>query len=165
MTAFSPGPRSSTMHSPNKSRTLRFCVNYSRLNAVTKRYSYTFPRLDDCCDSLGKARYFITLDCNSGYWQIRIAKEDQFGLADSEDYKKATYSDHIRKYLGMEQSAPDMCFFFKKARGQVCGLQATHVDDSFSCGNEEFENLTSETSKRLESTFLVFISKRSTTDF
>ena len=62
---------------PKSDGTLRFCVDYRRLNSVSKRDSYPLPRLDDCLDSLGNAQYFTTLDCNSGYWQIPIAKEDQ----------------------------------------------------------------------------------------
>ena len=33
--------------------------------------------MDECLDSLGEAKYFTTLDCNSGYWQIPISKEDR----------------------------------------------------------------------------------------
>jgi len=33
--------------------------------------------MDDCIDSLGKARIFSTLDCNSVYWQIPVAPEDR----------------------------------------------------------------------------------------
>jgi len=32
--------------------------------------------MDDCLDSLGDAKFFSTLDCNAGYWQIPIAEED-----------------------------------------------------------------------------------------
>ncbi len=33
--------------------------------------------MDDCNDSLGRAKWFTTLDCNSGYWQVPIAEEDR----------------------------------------------------------------------------------------
>ena len=33
--------------------------------------------MEDCLDSLGEAAFFKTLDCNSGYWQIPVAKEDR----------------------------------------------------------------------------------------
>jgi hypothetical protein len=45
----------------------RFCVDYRRLNALTKKDSYPLPRMDECLDSLGEAGIFTTLDCNSGY--------------------------------------------------------------------------------------------------
>lgn len=62
---------------PKKDRTLRFCVDYRRLNAKTVPDTYPLPRMDDCIDSLGEAGIFSTLDCNSGYWQIPVAPEDR----------------------------------------------------------------------------------------
>ena len=56
---------------------LRFCVDYRRLNAMTERDTYPIPRMDDCIDSLGEAKWFTTLDCNSGYWQIPISVADR----------------------------------------------------------------------------------------
>jgi len=52
---------------PKKDGTLRFCVDYRMLNAVSKRDSYPLPRMDECIDSLGEAKVFSTLDCNAGY--------------------------------------------------------------------------------------------------
>ena len=60
-----------------KDGSLRFCVDYRKLNAVTVRDSYPIPRMDECIDSLGDATVFTTLDANSGYWQIPIAEEDR----------------------------------------------------------------------------------------
>ena len=46
---------------------MRFCVDYRRLNASTVKDSYPLPWMEDCLDSLGEAQYFTALDCNSGY--------------------------------------------------------------------------------------------------
>ena len=62
---------------PKPDGSLRFCVDYRRLNALTIRDSYPIPRMDECIDSLGEAVIFSTLDCNSGYWQIPVAQEDK----------------------------------------------------------------------------------------
>jgi hypothetical protein len=56
---------------------MRFCIDYRRLNALTLKESYPLPRMDDCIDSLGDATIFSTLDCNSGYWQIPVLPEDR----------------------------------------------------------------------------------------
>ena len=46
---------------PKPDGTFRFCTDFRKLNAVTKADSYPFPRLDDCIDRIGKAKYVTTL--------------------------------------------------------------------------------------------------------
>jgi Reverse transcriptase (RNA-dependent DNA polymerase) len=70
---------------PKPDGTVRFCVDYRKLNDVTENDSYELPRVDDCLDSLGGARLFTTLDANCGYWQIPVAPEDQ---------EKTTFTSH-----------------------------------------------------------------------
>jgi deoxyuridine 5'-triphosphate nucleotidohydrolase len=56
---------------------LRFCVDYRQLNKVTTKDQFPLPRIDDLLDTLGKAKYFSTLDLASGYWQVEIKPEDR----------------------------------------------------------------------------------------
>ena len=58
-----------------KDNTLRYCIDYRRLNAVTRKDSYPLPRIDESLDSLKNARYFSTLDLASGYWQIALSDD------------------------------------------------------------------------------------------
>ena len=51
---------------------LRFCVDYRQLNSLTVKDSYALPRTDMCLEALGGAKYFSTLDCRQGYWQIEL---------------------------------------------------------------------------------------------
>ena len=60
-----------------KDGSLRFCVDYRKLNYLTVKDSYPLPRIDECLDTLGHAKVFTTLDANSGYWQIPVADEDK----------------------------------------------------------------------------------------
>ena len=51
----------------------RFCIDYRKLNKVTKKDVYPLPRIDDILDHLGNKSYFTTLDMASGYWQIQFS--------------------------------------------------------------------------------------------
>ena len=50
-----------------KDSALRLCVQYHRLNSVSKSDAYPMPRIDDLIDQLDKARYLTTLDLTKGY--------------------------------------------------------------------------------------------------
>ena len=60
-----------------KDGTTRPCVDYRKLNDVTRRDAYPLPRVDDCLDCLSGAKLFSTLDLQSGYWQIEVKPEDR----------------------------------------------------------------------------------------
>lgn len=60
-----------------KDGSLRFCVDYRKLNAVTHKDAYPLPRIEESLAALGKAKFFTTLDLASGYWQVQVAPQDR----------------------------------------------------------------------------------------
>ncbi|CAM4602432.1 unnamed protein product [Caretta caretta] len=44
-----------------------FCVEYHKLNAVTRPDNYPMPRTDELLEKLGRAQFISTLDLTKGY--------------------------------------------------------------------------------------------------
>jgi hypothetical protein len=59
-----------------KDESLRMCVDYRPLNAVTIKNKYPLPCIDILFDQLSKAKVFSKIDLRSGYHQIKIRPED-----------------------------------------------------------------------------------------
>jgi hypothetical protein len=59
-----------------KDQSLRLCVDYRHLNAITVKNKYPLPRIDILFDQLTGARVFSKVDLRSGYHQIKIRSED-----------------------------------------------------------------------------------------
>ena len=60
-----------------KDGSIRYCIDYRRLNNITIKDSYPLPHPQDCLESLREAKWFSTLDLQSGYWQIEMDPEDR----------------------------------------------------------------------------------------
>ena len=60
-----------------KDNSIRLCVDYRKLNAITKVDPYPMPRVDDMIDEVGSAKFISTLDLTKGYWQVLVSEEDR----------------------------------------------------------------------------------------
>ena len=75
-------PSSSPWASPivlvrKKDGSTRFCIDYRKLNDVTRKDAYPLPRIDDTLDAMAGAKIFSTLDLASGYWQVELEPSDR----------------------------------------------------------------------------------------
>lgn len=55
----------------------RFCVDYRKLNSVTRRDSHPIPHVQDTLDCLHGTCYFSCMDLRSGYWQVEVDDESK----------------------------------------------------------------------------------------
>lgn len=59
-----------------KDRTVRCCIDYRPLNAVTERDVYPMPTREEMLGHFNGMKYFSSLDLNQGYMQIRVRESD-----------------------------------------------------------------------------------------
>ena len=103
---------------PKKDGSVRFCVDFRKVNSVTVRDAFPLPRIDDIIPLLGGKKYFVGLDLASGYWQVPMSDK-----MDSKD--KTTFTCHVGTYRfkympfgGMNAPAT-----FQRLMQQVLGSQ------------------------------------------
>jgi hypothetical protein len=72
-----------------KDGSVRFCVDFRKLNNVTVKDAFPIPRIDDMFDHLSKAQYYTTIDFKSGYFQVTL---------DSKDRPKTAFSTRDQHY-------------------------------------------------------------------
>ena len=64
-----------------KDGSLQLCVDYRRLNSVSKTDAYPMPRIDDMIDQLGSTSFISTLDLTRGHWQVPVFDNDRHKTA------------------------------------------------------------------------------------
>uniref|UniRef100_A0A3B3XS13 ribonuclease H n=1 Tax=Poecilia mexicana TaxID=48701 RepID=A0A3B3XS13_9TELE len=62
---------------PKSDKTYRFCSDFRKVNSITKPDSYPLPRMDDCIDQIGNAKFISKIDLLKGYWQVPLTKRAQ----------------------------------------------------------------------------------------
>ena len=64
-----------------KDGSIRFCVDYRKVNDVTREDAYPLPRIDATLDTLSGSQWFSTMDLLSGYWQVEMDESDKEKIA------------------------------------------------------------------------------------
>ena len=75
-------PASSPYSSPavlvkKKDASVRFCIDFRRLNKHIRFDAEPMPDIDAIFAKLGKAKFFSKLDLTKGYWSIKMKEEDK----------------------------------------------------------------------------------------
>ena len=53
---------------------IRFCTDFRKVNDKTKSDSFPIPRIADCIDQIGNAKFVSTFDMLKGYWQVPLTQ-------------------------------------------------------------------------------------------
>lgn len=59
-----------------KDCSIRFCIDYRKINLVVMKNAYPHPRTDECFEPLSGSKFMCTLDLASGYWQQEVDIKD-----------------------------------------------------------------------------------------
>ncbi|KAK3089262.1 hypothetical protein FSP39_002191 [Pinctada imbricata] len=59
---------------PKPDGTYRLCTDFRKVNSVTETDSYPIPRIDDCIDKIGSAKFVSKFDLLKGYWQVPLTE-------------------------------------------------------------------------------------------
>lgn len=60
-----------------KDNSIRFCIDFRKLNEITTKDSHSIPRIESILDALSGLNYYSTIDLKSGYLQVKVAKGDK----------------------------------------------------------------------------------------
>ena len=60
-----------------KDRGLRFCINFQKLNAQTRKDAFPLPQIHDTIDALSRSKYYTTVDLLSGFWQTPMEESSK----------------------------------------------------------------------------------------
>ena len=55
----------------------RLCIDYRKLNSVTKKDAHPLPRVEDIFDTLAGSKFFTTLDLAMRYHQVELHPDYQ----------------------------------------------------------------------------------------
>ncbi len=75
-----------------KDGTLRLCIDYIKLNVVTVKNKYLFPRINNLFDRLRGMNVFSRIDLRSGYFKIRVKEKDIPKIAFRTRYEHYEYT-------------------------------------------------------------------------
>lgn len=105
------------LFAPKKDGGLRPCIDFRKLNEITKKNRYPLPRIDELQDRLLGAKYFTLIDVRDAYYRVRMKEGEEwktafrtrwglfeytvmpFGLTNAPATFQALINDTLREYL------------------------------------------------------------------
>ena len=60
-----------------KDGSLRFCIDFKKLNSLTVKDSHPLPHICEMLESLAGAAHYSMFDMNSGFWQVPMSPESK----------------------------------------------------------------------------------------
>ena len=117
---------------------LRLCVDFRRINAVTIPDPFCMPLIDDILDNVGDCPYLSKLDLAKGFYQVPIQPDDKDKTAFCTPFGKYRFT---RLPFGlMNAPATFQCMTLEVLEGQEDHSSA-YIDDVLICSKTWEEHL------------------------
>jgi hypothetical protein len=110
---------------PKKDRSVRFCIDYRRLNVVTVVDPFPIRRMDDILDRLQGSSIFSTLDLKSGYWQITMHEDS---IAKTAFSTPDGHYEFLKLPFGIRNAPSDFCRIMQQVLGHLTFVEV-YLDD------------------------------------
>ena len=115
----------------------RMCTDYRKINANSKTDTFPIPRIDDCIDRVGKARFVTKFDLLKGFYQIPLTDR-------AKEISAFVTPDGLYQYkvlpFGMKNSPPT---FQRLINSVISGLEGcyAYIDDVILCSDSWDQHL------------------------
>ena len=137
---------------PKPDGSYRMCTDYRKVNNVTKTDTFPIPRIDDCIDRVGKAKYVTKFDLLKGFWQVPLTDR-------AREISAFVTPDGLFQYkvmpFGMKNSPASFQRMINEITSGLDGCEA-YIDDVILCSDtwEEHIKLMRKFFKRLSKALL-----------
>ena len=105
---------------------VRLCVDYRRLNGITKPDPFPLPRIDELIDGLARARYLTTLELARGYHQVPVHQDSISKTAFITPKGKWEY---LRMPFGLKNAPSLFQRMMNAALADMASFAAAYIDD------------------------------------
>ena len=122
---------------PKPDQSYRMCTDFCKLNSVTKTDTFPIPRIDDCIDKVGKAKYVTKINLLKGFYQVPLterAKELSAFVTPSGLYQYKVMA------FGMKNSPATIQRLINSVTSGIDGCDA-YIDDAIIYSDTSEEHL------------------------
>ena len=121
-----------------KDGSLRLCVDYRRLNAITIKDKYPIPLVSEILNRLAGSRYFTKLDLRGAYNLLRIKKGDEWKTTFRSRYGSFEYN--VMPFGLVNAPATFQSYIDRALQGLVDEIAIVYLDDILVYSLEEKEH-------------------------
>ena len=104
----------------------RFCTDFRKVNDKTKSDSFPIPRIADCIDQIGNAKFVSTFDMLKGYWQVPLtqrARKMPFGMKNAPATFQRMVNKLVRDIDGCEGYIDDVVIYSDNWSDHICQIK------------------------------------------